>query len=421
MPSAPEPPPTADEPRGLRTAVKAKVVDPLSDFLHDETAGGLLLLAAALIALVWANSPWSDAYFDLWATHVEVGVGSATIDLDLQHWVNDLLMAVFFFVVGLEIKRELVTGELRDRRAAVLPAIAAAGGVAMPALIFTLIAAGGDGAAGWAIPAATDIAFAVGVLALMGPRISAGVRLFLLTIAIVDDIIAIAIIALFYSDALSFLWVVVAFGGLLAVVLMQRAGVSRALAYLPVAAVIWVAVYESGVHATIAGVALGLLVPARPFRGRDVQTFLEHRFHPVSAYAIVPLFALANAGVDFGGGMLGDALSSEVTWAVAAGLVLGKLTGISGATLLALRAGIGKLPAGMAPNQIYGVAALGGIGFTVSIFIAGLSFADAALTDAAKVGIFAGSLVSGLLGAALLIGGRRRREPRPGGTAPPSR
>jgi Na+:H+ antiporter, NhaA family len=412
MPSTPESPdPRQIEPEtdqsGLGAAVKAKVVDPLTEFLQDEVAGGLLLLVAAVVAVVWANSPWSDAYFDLWSTHVEVGIGSASIDLSLQHWVNDLLMAVFFFVVGLEIKRELVTGELRDRRAAILPAIAAVGGVAMPALIYTLIAAGGDGASGWAIPAATDIAFAVGVLALLGSRVSSGVRLFLLTIAIVDDIIAIAIIALFYSGSLSFLWVAIAYAGLVAVVLMQRAGVTRPLAYLPVAAVIWLAVYESGVHATIAGVALGLLVPARPFRGRDVHAFLEHRFHPVSAYVVVPLFALANAGVAFGGGVLGDALSSEVTWAVAVGLVLGKLIGISGATLLALRLRIGRLPDGMAPGQVFGVAALGGIGFTVSLFIAELAFTDPVLTDTAKVGIFAGSIVSGLLGATLLLRGRR--------------
>ncbi len=403
MPASPDTPPSPDETTGLTAAVKAKVVDPLTDFLQDEVGGAALLLLAAVIAVAWANSPWSDAYFDLWSTHVAVGIGDVRIDLSLQHWVNDLLMAVFFFVVGMEIKRELVTGELRDRRAAALPAIAAAGGVVLPALIFTLIAAGGDGASGWAIPAATDIAFAVGVLALLGDRVSAGVRLFLLTIAIVDDIIAIALIALFYSSALSFGWVALAIAGMAAVVVMQRAGVARPLAYLPVAAAIWIAVYESGVHATLAGVALGLLVPARPFRGRDVQTALEHRFHPVSAYAIVPLFALANAGVDFRGGVLGDALSSEVTWAVVAGLVLGKLLGITGATLAALRLGIGKLPDGMARGQVLGVAALGGIGFTVSLFIAELAFADGALTDAAKVGIFAGSLLSGLLGTALLL------------------
>lgn len=385
--------------------LRAKVVDPLTDFLDDEVLGGLLLLAAAVVALVWANSPWSDAYFDLWHTHLNVGIGDAAIDLDLHGWVNDLLMALFFFVVGMEIKRELVTGELQDKRAAALPAIAAAGGVALPALLYTAIAGGGEAGQGWAIPAATDIAFAVGVLALLGPRISSGVRLFLLTIAIVDDIIAIAIIAIFYADGFSAGWAAVAVAGLLAVVLFQRLGVRQVWAYAPLALLVWIAVYESGVHATIAGVALGLLVPARPFRGRDVHTFLEHRLHPVSAYAIVPLFALANAGVDFGGGVLNDALSSRVTWAVAVALVLGKLLGISGATLLALRLRIGRLPEGMARGQVFGVAALGGIGFTVSLFIADLAFDDPLLTDSAKVGIFIGSLVGGLLGATLLMRG----------------
>ncbi|HST38993.1 MAG TPA: Na+/H+ antiporter NhaA [Conexibacter sp.] len=403
MPSISEQDPQRpDEPSGVVETVKTKVVDPLTDFLDDEVLGGLLLLIAAVVALAWANSPWSESYFELWHTHVELGIGSATIDLDLHAWVNDLLMALFFFVVGMEIKRELVTGELQDKRAAALPAIAAAGGVALPALIFTLIAAGGDAGSGWAIPAATDIAFAVGVLALLGPGIPSGVRLFLLTIAIVDDLIAIAIIALFYGDGLAFGWLALAAAGLLAVAAMQRLGVRQVWAYAPLALLVWIATYESGVHATIAGVALGLLVPARPFRGRDVHTFLEHRLHPLSAYLVVPLFALANAGVDFGGGVLGDALGSSVTWAVTAGLVLGKLIGISGATLLALQLGAGKLPAGMTRAHVFGVAALGGIGFTVSLFIADLAFTDPLLTDAAKVGIFLGSIAAGTLGALLL-------------------
>ncbi len=240
--------------------IRAKVVDPLTDFLDDEVLGGLLLLIAAIVAVAWANSPWSDAYFDLWHTRVEI----AGIDLDLHGWVNDLLMAVFFFVVGMEIKRELVTGELRDLRAAALPAIAAAGGVLLPALIYLLIAGGGEAARGWAVPAATDIAFAVGVLALLGSRVASGVRLFLLSIAIVDDLIAIAIIALVYSAGLSGVWLAVALAAVAAVVVLQRLGVAPPLAYVLPAAVLWVAVYESGVHATIAGVLLGLLVPARP-------------------------------------------------------------------------------------------------------------------------------------------------------------
>jgi NhaA family Na+:H+ antiporter len=412
-------PPDTDQ-SSIAGAVKARVIDPLTEFLEDEVLGGLLLLVAAVVAVVWANSPWSDAYVDVWHAVITVGPGSAQISLDAQHWVNDLLMALFFFVVGLEIKRELVCGELQDRRAAALPAIAAAAGVATPALVFTLVAAGGEAGAGkgWAIPAATDIAFAVGVLALLGARIAPGVRLYLLTIAIVDDILAIAVIAVFYSASISAGWLAVALAAFAAVVGLQRAGVARYAAYVPLAVIAWVAVYESGIHATIAGVVLGLLVPARPFRGRDVLGPLEHTLHPWSAYLIVPLFALANAGVDFGGGVLHDALANRVTWAVAAGLVVGKLLGISTATLIALRLRAGRLPAGMRRDQVFGVGALGGIGFTVSLFIADLAFADPALTDSAKVGIFIGSIVSGLLGAALLLG--RARSTTPPADASPS-
>ena len=312
-------------------------------------------------------------------------------------------MAVFFFIVGVEIKRELVSGELKERKDAMVPVVAAIGGVALPAVLFTLIAGNGAGADGWAIPAATDIAFAVGILALLGNRISAGVRVFLLTIAIVDDIIAIAIIAAFYSGGVSLGWLAMALGGLLAVFVFQKLGIWRIWPYVPLAAVVWLATYESGVHATIAGVALGLMVPVRPFRGREIHRRLEHALHPVSAFLIIPLFALANAGIDLGGGVLGDALRSEVTWAVIVGLVVGKIFGISGAALLALKFGSGTLPAGMRPAQVWGVGALGGIGFTVSLFITDLAFTDVAVTDAAKIGIFLGSIISGVIGASLLL------------------
>ncbi|MBN8868189.1 MAG: Na+/H+ antiporter NhaA [Solirubrobacterales bacterium] len=376
---------------------------PLADFLKDEVLGGVVLLLAAIVALIWSNSPWSASYFDLWGTHVDLALGGLNIDLDLQHWINDLLMAIFFFVVGVEIKRELVSGELKGRRDALIPILAAIGGVALPALIFTAIMAGGEGADGWAVPAATDIAFAVGVLALLGDRVSGGVRIFLLTIAIVDDIVAIAIIAAFYGEGLSLAWLAVAVAGLLAVVGFQRLGVWRIWCYVPLAAVVWLATYESGIHATIAGVALGLLVPVRPFRGREIHRRLEHALHPVSAFLVVPLFALANAGIDLGGGRLGDALGSQITWAVICGLVIGKTIGISGTTLLALRLGRGTLPEGMRPAQVWGVGALGGIGFTVSLFITDLAFDDTLLTDGAKIGIFLGSIISGALGAALLL------------------
>jgi NhaA family Na+:H+ antiporter len=316
-------------------------------------------------------------------------------------------MAVFFFVVGLEIKRELVVGELQDRKAAALPVLGAIGGVAGPALIFVAITAGTDEVSGWAIPAATDIAFAVGVLALLGDRISAGLKLLLLSIAIVDDIVAILIIALFYSDSLSAAWLLAAAGGVLAVLALRRLGVSRIAAYVPVGVFVWIAVHESGVHATIAGVALGLLTPTGRVGGREVLTTLEHRLHPISAFAIVPLFALANAGVDFGGGALGAAAESRVAWAIAAGLLVGKVVGITGATFLGLRLGWGTLPEGVERRQVVGLAALAGIGFTVSLFIAQLAYEDPDVVDAAKVGIFAGSVVSGLVGAFLLTRGGR--------------
>ncbi|MBN8869458.1 MAG: Na+/H+ antiporter NhaA [Solirubrobacterales bacterium] len=386
----------------MRHKLKTRVIDPLTDFLDDEVLGGVVLLGAAVVALAWANSPWSESYFDLWGSYLKVSFAGLTINLDLQHWINDLLMAVFFFVVGAEIKRELVSGELKDPRDASVPVIAALGGVALPAIIFTVVVRGGEAAGGWAIPAATDIAFAVGVLALLGSRVSNGVRVFLLTIAIVDDIVAILIIALFYSEGISVAWLAVAGGGILAVLLFQRLGIWRIWPYVPLAAVVWLATYESGVHATIAGVALGLLVPIRTFGVRDVHRRLEHVLHPVSAFFVVPLFALANAGIDLGGGVFGDAMGSKLTWAVILGLVVGKTLGISGSTLLALRFGPGSLPSGMRSAQVWGVGALGGIGFTVALFITDLAFADELLTGQAKIGIFLGSLVSGAIGALLL-------------------
>jgi NhaA family Na+:H+ antiporter len=374
----------------------------LRDFLHDEAAGGVALLVATVAALVWANVG-PDGYASVWDHALAVGGGDLELRLDLRHWVNDALMAIFFFVVGLEVKRELAVGALRERRAAMLPALAALGGVVAPALIFLAITAGTGDGAGWAIPAATDIAFAVGVLALLGDRVSAGVKLLLLTIAVVDDIVAIAVIAVFYAGDLSLPWLVAAVGGLAAVVALRRLGVTRIAPYAVLGVGVWLAVHESGVHATIAGVALGLLTPAGTVGGRDVIALLQSRLHVLSAFAIVPLFALANAGVDFGGGVLADAASSRLAWAVAVALVLGKLLGIAGATFLALRLGWGVLPAGVGRGQVWGLAAVGGIGFTVSLFIAQLAYDDPATVDLAKVGIFAGSIVSGAVGALWLV------------------
>jgi len=388
---------------------RARVLDPLRDFLREEATGGIVLVLAAVAALVWANSPAADGYSTLWSHELTVGLGQASITEDLQHWVNDGLMAVFFFVVGLEIKRELVTGELRDPRAALLPVLAALGGVALPAGIFLAITSGTVGSGGWGIPMATDIAFALGVLALLGQRVPIGAKLFLLTIAIVDDIIAVTVIAVAYSDNISPMWLGGAAVGLVAVVALQVAGVNAIWAYLPVWVTVWVATLESGVHATIAGVALGLLTPATAVRGRDLLGVLEHRLHPVSALLIVPVFALANAGVAVGRDAIAAPGAARLAGAVVLGLVVGKALGIAGTTLIARRLGIGVLPEGVTTRYVWGLAALAGIGFTVALFIADLAYTDPALTDTAKIGILVGSLLAAALGAAILFPGRHPR------------
>ena len=392
--------------------LKKRAIGALQDFLHDEAAGGLVLVAAATAAVVWANSPAADSYASFWGHDLTLGWGPTALTEDLQHWVNDGLMAIFFFVVGLEIKRELAVGELRDPRAAALPAAAALGGVVLPAVIFLAVAPE-ESSAGWGIPMATDIAFAVGVLALLGNRVPAGAKLLLLSVAIVDDIIAITVIAIFYTDTVSLAWLAGAVAGLVAVLVLRRLGVHVIWPYVLVGVVVWVATLESGVHATIAGVALGLLTPAGEVGGRGVLHLLEHRLHPWSAFVIVPLFALANAGVDFRGGLLTEAAGNALTWAITLGLVVGKILGISAAVWLAVRTGMGRLPAGVAPLQVVGVAAVAGIGFTVSLFIADLAYDDPALTETAKVGIFAGSLLAGAIGAGLMLLAGRPREVTP--------
>jgi NhaA family Na+:H+ antiporter len=398
--------------------LRSKVPQPLKDFLHDESAGGVVLVLGAVLAVVWANSPLSGAYFDFWGRELTVGWGSFAVTEDLQHWVNDGLMAIFFFVVGLEIKRELAVGELSDWRAASLPAAAALGGVVLPAAIF-LAVVGADARQGWGIPMATDIAFAVGIMALMGSRVPAGAKLLLLSVAIVDDIIAISVIAIFYTESVSLAWLGGAVVGLLAVVAMRRGGVAAIWPYVLVGVVVWLAFLESGVHATIAGVALGLMTPAGEVGGRDVLDTLEHRLHPWSALLIVPLFALANAGVDFRGGLLGEAASSSLSWAIALGLVVGKVVGISLAIWLAVRTGLGRLPDGVTSLHVPGIAALAGIGFTVSLFISELAYDRAQLVDTAKVGIFLGSVSAAVIGVVLLLLASRRRRQSVAATGQP--
>ncbi|MGH2392920.1 MAG: Na+/H+ antiporter NhaA, partial [Candidatus Limnocylindria bacterium] len=424
-----------------------RVGRPIAGFLRVEASGGILLLVAAVLALLIANSPLSGGYESLLATRLDLHVGPLLLEGDIAHWINDALMVLFFFVVGLEIKYELVSGELRDPRRAAVPIVAAFGGMAVPALIYAAFTGGGAGSAGWGIPMATDIAFAVGVLGLLGRRIPSPARVFLLTLAIVDDIGAITVIAIFYTSDLSLGWLALAavcVGLMLGLRLLRVWSMSI---YLVLGIVVWLATYQSGVHATIAGVVIGLITPARPLLeegvARDfarqamrdgvidanelrrykfligesvsVAERLERRLHPWTSYVVLPIFALANAGIDLRGGVLGDALASPVTAGVAVGLVVGKIVGVTLASWLAVVSRLGRLPHRTTWGMLVGLGAVAGIGFTVSLFIAELSFdPGSSLEGPAKVGILGGSVVAAVLGAALLVLTTRERGPRAG-------
>jgi Na+:H+ antiporter, NhaA family len=428
----------------------ARAAQPLVRFLHIEAAGGILLVVATVVALVWANSPWQDSYDSLWSTTIRLDIGSYRFEEDLAHVVNDLFMALFFFVVGMEIKRELVVGELRDRRSVALPAMAALGGMVVPAVIYAAFNAGGDGAAGWGIPMATDIAFALGIVALLGTRVPTAVKVLLLTLAIIDDIGAIAVIAIFYSDGLrpSLLLVAAAIAALVA--MMHRAQVIYAPLIVIASIGLWFVVYESGVHATIAGVVLGLLTPARPaqteLEADEIVDLLENRndlradevratarlvsgsvsacdrlidaLHPWTSFVIVPVFALANAGIQLSADAFAD--PSDVLVGVAVALVVGKLVGITAFSWLAVRLGLGRLPDGAGWRHIAGVGAVAGIGFTVSLFITGLAFDTDTLQDDAKIGILIASIGAALLGATTFLLADRR-PPRPPHVEPTER
>jgi NhaA family Na+:H+ antiporter len=412
----------------------------LREFLATETAGGLFLVVAAIVALVWANSPWQEGYDALWHTELGVHLGHWEIELDLRHWVNDGLMAIFFLVVGLEVKRELLLGELRDRRRAALPVIAAVGGMIVPALVYLSLNPSLPESEGWGIPMATDIAFALGVLALIAPTIPSSVRLFLLTLAIVDDIGAILVIALFYSSSVDPSWLAASAGVVLAIVVLRRNGFAATPLFASLGVCLWLTVHESGVHATIAGVVMGLLAPAEPELTREIVRsrtdelvdvfspeaaretsriarqavsrleWIEHLLHGWSSLLIVPLFALANAGVHLTADSARDALTSSLTVGVVLGLVVGKTVGISVASWLAVRLGWADLPAGVTWRHLLGAATLGGIGFTVSLFIAALAFNDPVLVDNAKIGVLAASVVAAVPAFLLL---RKPRGDRP--------
>lgn len=367
----------------------------------------MALLVGAFAALAWVNLIDAESYRSLWSTDLRIGVGDLSITENLEHWVNDGLMTLFFFLIALEIKRELVTGDLRDPKAAALPILAAAGGVLVPIAVFLAVTGTAVDSSGWGIPMATDAAFAIAVLAILGDRVAIGVRLFLVTLAVADDVAAIGVIAVAYTGELSLVWLAVAAAGLGLVAAMRALGVSRILAFLPVALLVWVATLESGVHATLAGVALALLTPARPVRGRKVLEQLEDGLHPYVNFLILPVFALANAGVELSGSSLSDPDARRVALAVAVALVVGKFAGVAGAALLALKLRLGALPTGVDRRGLLGAAALAGIGFTVSLFITPLAYPGPPLLEAAKIGILAGSIVSAVVGISILAPGGR--------------
>ena len=409
------------------------VARPLQQFLHVEAGGGIALLAMTVLALAWANSPLKASYETLFHTKVTLQVGNYRLSEDLAHWINDALMAIFFFVVGLEIKREWVAGELRDRRAAVLPAAAAVGGMVVPAALYLAINAGGKGSHGWGVPMATDIAFALGVIAILGRRVPAPLKVFLLTLAIVDDIGAILVIAIFYAESVKLGWLAAAAAVVASVVALRRLKVLHPLIYVTLGVALWLFVYESGVHATIAGVAMGLLTPAIAFQDQletgAIVDSLENKpdldaaevwrvsflirtsvpltdrlitlLHPWTSYLIVPLFALANAGIEIGGNSVSSA--GPVMVGVLVGLVAGKTLGVTGAAWIATRLGIAHLPEGVTWTQLIGAATLAGIGFTVSLFVADLAFDVGPIQDDAKIAVLLASAIAAALGSAVLI------------------
>ncbi len=431
--------------------VPTRVVQPIQRVLALQTAGGVAMLLAAIVALVWANSPWHESYFHFWETPFDIRFGSSGplhLELTLHEVVNDILMTFFFYLAALEIKHELVHGSFRDKKAAALPAVAAVGGMVIPALVYVAFNAGGEGAGGWGIPMATDIAFAVAVVTLLGKRVPLAARAFLLTLAVADDIGGITVIAIFYTDELKLSWLGLSAIAIAASYVAQRLQIRSYAPYLLLGLVAWFALHESGVHATIAGVVLGLITPAEPFHSprtfgnsaiplvrriervaladhqsdhdeagketglRDlvrlsVETMSPLERHlawagPWVAFIIVPAFALANAGVRVVGGDIGNPLTDPLFLGPALGLVVGKTVGIFGFAFIAAKLGVGRLPDGVTWRMMLGLATTGGVGFTVALFITSLSFDSADLTDRAKLGVLCGSVVAGIAGYLLL-------------------
>jgi NhaA family Na+:H+ antiporter len=407
-----------------------RLLSPFLDFLKTEALGAILLAGSAILALIWANSPWSGSYESLWSTRFAITVAGQSLDLDLRHWVNDGLMTIFFFVVGLEIKREITSGHLANRRAALLPVVAAIGGMAVPALIYLLVA-GQTAPRGWAIPMATDIALAIGVMSVAKGRTPASLRAFLLGLAIVDDIGAIVIIAVVYSSGVAFGWLTAAGVGIGMALLIRRTGVQSVLVYVVVGIAVWYALFEGGIHPTIAGVIMGVMAPttarsesnfidieevddfsrsddgstddAKGKGSVSVVEWLEHVLHPWSSYFIVPVFALANSGIHVSIDGLRDAAGSAVTWGVFLGLLMGKPLGIILATKIAVRTGVADSPVGATGTHMLGAGTAAGIGFTVALFITELALDNPVDQTNAKLAILLASVVAVIAALAILL------------------
>jgi NhaA family Na+:H+ antiporter len=433
----------------------ARVLLPMQAFIHNSASSGIVLMIVTILALAVANSPLAASYDSLLHTYIGITIGTFQLKYSLLHWINDGLMAIFFFLVGLEIKREILVGELSNLRAALLPIIAAIGGVTIPALLYVLCNVGKPGMAGWAVPMATDIAFALGLLAILGSGVPFGLKVFLTAVAIVDDLMAVMVIALFYSSGINFTALAIGFGFLAILLIANRYGVRTILFYAVLGICVWLAFLQSGVHATIAGVLVAWTIPARnrinstlflqearhildkfeqspastsPMLADEVQQHavihleevcedvqaplqkLEHSLHTWVQFAIMPVFAFANAGVAFSLSSLTGA-SAMIPLGVIVGLVVGKPVGILIASWLAVRTGIAELPAGVTWRHMAGVGFLAGIGFTMSLFIASLGFGESELLDAAKTGILMASVIAGSIGYFLLRSqGTKARE-----------
>ncbi|WP_068402358.1 Na+/H+ antiporter NhaA, partial [Kribbia dieselivorans] len=426
-------PTTRSQTRAKRRSLAAQLSAPVRSFLHTEAGGAGILLAATALALAWANSPWSGVYFRLWSTPAAISLGPWNLSMSLGHWVNDGLMALFFFVIGLEVRREFSVGELTNPRRAAIPMVAALGGLILPALIYLAFLPSGDASAGWGVVIGTDTAFMLGALAVVGPTFATQLRIFLLTLTVIDDIVAVSVIGLFYSDALDVTALLIMLVFAVAMGVMSRIGVWQSAPYILVGLAMWLATLQAGLHASIAGMLGGLLVgataPAREdvegaakrfrafrqspdvevghsarlglVRAVSVNERLQLNLHPWTSFVIVPLFALANAGVDLRHGVLQDALTSTVTWAVVVALVVGKFLGIGLTSVAAVRARLGQLPIGVGFGHVFGGAALSGIGFTVSLLIIGLAFTDQRLRNEATVGVLIAAVVATALGWAV--------------------